>query len=435
VLTGIIAVAIGLGVMVLVHEWGHFVIARLFGVRVEVFSIGFGTRLFGIKRGPTDYRLSALPLGGYVRMAGDNPAEERRGDPDEFLSKPRWQRVLIALAGPTTNFLMAVLLTAALFMHGGEQPSYADKPVVVAGVVKDSPAQKAGIQPGDHIVSFGGVKDPTWDRLALELALSAPGHSEPVTIERNDQLITTSVESQPQPFTVIGYPAEPVIVGSVAHGLPAEKAGLKEGDVIVAASGQKLMAPSQFSEIVQQSAGNPMTLEILRDGQPQALQLRPMWGDPGDGMPRWQIGITFRFVTSPRRYSAPQALVKATQFHIVLANKLIYLVGELFTGRVSLKQVQGPLGLVQDSSRAAKRGFGDLISLMALVSLNLAILNLLPIPILDGGHILMLSIEGLLRRDLSLKIKERFVTVGMVFLLLVFLIVMYNDVLRLFPSH
>ena len=434
-LTGIIAVAIGLGVMVLVHEWGHFVIARLFGVRVEVFSIGFGPRLFGFKRGPTDYRLSALPLGGYVRMAGDNPAEERRGDPDEFLSKPRWQRVLIALAGPTTNFLMAVVLTAALFMHGGEQPSYADKPVVVAGVVKDSPAQKAGIQPGDHIVSFGGVKDPTWDRLALELALSAPGHSEPVTIERNGQLTTTSVESEPQPFTVIGYPAEPVIVGSVAHGLPAEKTGLKEGDVIVAASGQKLMAPSQFSEIVQQSAGNPMTLEILRDSQPQTLQLRPIWGDPGDGMPRWQIGITFRFVTSPRRYSAPQALVKATQFHIVLANKLIYLVGELFTGRVSLKQVQGPLGIVQESSRAAKRGFGDLISLMALVSLNLAILNLLPIPILDGGHILMLSIEGLLRRDLSLKIKERFVTVGMVFLLLVFLIVMYNDVLRLFPSH
>ena len=434
-LTGVIAVAIGLGVMVLVHEWGHFVVARFFGVRVEVFSIGFGPRLFGVKRGPTDYRLSALPLGGYVRMAGDNPAEERRGDPDEFLSKPRWQRVLIALAGPTTNFLMAVVLTAALFMHGGEQPSYADKPVVVAGVVKDSPAQKAGIQPGDRIVSFAGVKNPTWDRVALELALSAPGHSEPVTIERDGRLITTSVQSEPQPFAVLGYPAEPVIVGSVAHGMPAERAGLKEGDAIVAANGQKLMAPSQFSEVVQQSGGNPMTLEIVRDGQPLTLQLRPTWGDPGDGTPRWQIGITFRFVTSPRRYSPPQALVKATQFHIVLANKLIYLVGELFTGKVSLKQVQGPLGIVQESSRAAKRGLGDLISLMALVSLNLAILNLLPIPILDGGHILMLAIEGLLRHDLSLKIKERFVTVGMVFLLLVFLIVMYNDVLRLFPSH
>jgi regulator of sigma E protease len=421
--------------MVLVHEWGHFVVARSFGVRVEVFSIGFGTRLFGIKRGPTDYRLSALPLGGYVRMAGDNPAEERRGDPDEFLSKPRWQRVLIALAGPTTNFLMAVVLTAALFMHGGEQPSYADKPVVIAGVVKDSPAQKAGIQAGDRMASFAGVKNPTWDRVALELALSAPGHSVPVTIERDGRLITTSVQSEPQPFAVLGYPAEPVIVGSLARGMPAEGAGLKEGDEIVAANGQKLTAPSQFSEVVQQSGGNPMTLEILRDGQPLTLQLRPTWGDPGDGTPRWQIGITFRFVTSPRRYAPPQAVVKATQFHIVLADKLIYLVGELFTGKVSLKQVQGPLGIVQESSRAAKRGFGDLISLMALVSLNLAILNLLPIPILDGGHILMLGIEGLLRRDLSLKIKERFVTVGMVFLLLVFLIVMYNDVLRLFPSH
>jgi regulator of sigma E protease len=421
--------------MVLVHEWGHFVLARLFGVRVEVFSIGFGPRLFGVKRGPTDYRLSALPLGGYVRMAGDNPAEERKGDPDEFLSKPRWQRVLIALAGPTTNFLMAVVLTAALFIHGGEQPSYADKPVVVAGVVKDSPAQKAGIQAGDRIVAFSGVKNPTWDRVALELALSAPGHSEPITIERDGHLMTTSVESQPQPFAVLGYPAEPVIVGSLARGMPAERADLKEGDVIVAANGQRLTAPSQFSEVVQQSGGNLMTLDLLRNGQPMKAELRPTWGDPGDGMPRWQIGITFRFVTSPRRYGVPQAMVKATQFHIVLADKLVYLVGQLFTGKVSLKQVQGPLGIVQESSRAAKRGFGDLISLMALVSLNLAILNLLPIPILDGGHILMLAIEGILRHDLSLQIKERFVTVGMVFLLLVFLIVMYNDVLRLFPGH
>jgi regulator of sigma E protease len=435
VLTGIIAVAIGLGIMVLVHEWGHFVIARLFGVRVEVFSIGFGPRLFGVKRGPTDYRLSALPLGGYVRMAGDNPAEERRGDPDEFLSKPRWQRVLIALAGPTTNFLLAVVLTAGLFMHGGEQPSYADKPVVAAGVVKDSPAQKAGIQAGDHIVSFGGIKDPTWDRVALELALSSPGHSVPVTIERGNQLTTTSVSTELQPFAVVGYPAEPVVVGAVTPGSPAEHGGLKEGDVIISANGQHLTAPLQFSEIVKENGGNPMKLEVLRDGQTNMIELQPTWKDPGDGTARWQIGITFRPVTSPRRYSAPQAVVKATQFHIVLSEKLVYLVGGLFSGKVKLNQVQGPLGIVQESSRAAKRGYGDLISLMALVSLNLAILNLLPIPILDGGHILMLGVEGLLRRDLSLKIKERFVTVGMVFLLLVFLIVMYNDVLRLFPSH
>ena len=181
-------------------------------------------------------------------------------------------------------------------------------------------------------MSFGGIKDPTWDRVALELALSAPGHSEPVTIERAGQLLTTSVTSEPQPFAVLGYPAEPVMVGSIAKGLPAEHAGLKDGDVIASADGKHLAAPSQFSEIVQQSGGNPMTLEILRNGQPQSVELRPTWGDPGDGTPRWQIGITFRFLTSPRRYSAPEAVLKATQFHIILANRLVYLVGELFTG-------------------------------------------------------------------------------------------------------
>ena len=433
--TGVIAVAIGLGVMVLVHEWGHFVVARLFGVRVEVFSIGFGPRIWGVRRGPTDYRLSILPLGGYVRMAGDNPAEERKGDPDEFLSKPRWQRVLIALAGPTTNFLMAIILTAALFVRGGQQPSYADKPVVVAGVMKDSAAQKAGIQAGDRVVSFAGVKNPTWDRVNLELALSAPGRSEPVVVERQGQQVPLSVESEPQPFTAIGHPAEPAVIGVVSPGLPAEKAGLAPGDTILTVDEEPLASPYQLSDMIQRSQGRPMTLEVSRGGGVQKIVLMPTWGDPGDGTARWEIGITYRFTTSPKRYSLPIAMVKAAEFHVILATKLVYLVGQLFTGRVSLKQVQGPLGIVQASSQAAKRGFGDLISLMALVSLNLGILNLLPIPILDGGHILMLGIEGLLRHDISLKIKERVVTVGMVFLLLVFLIVMYNDVLRLFPGH
>jgi len=435
VFTGIIAAAIGLGLMVLLHEWGHFVVARLFGVRVDVFSIGFGPRLWGFRRGPTDYRISALPLGGYVRMAGDNPAEERRGDPDEFLSKPRWQRVLIALAGPTTNLLLAVILTAAIFVRGGQQPVYADKPAVVAGVVNDSPAQKAGIQSGDRIVSFAGIQNPDWDRLELELALSAPGHSEPVTIDRNGQLISTHVTAEPQPFVSTGYPAEPTIVGSVTPKLPAEAAGLMAGDTITAAGGQMIESPLRLSEIIQQNKGNPLELDIVRNSEPMKVTLRPTYGDPGDGNPRWQIGIAFRLASAVKNYSVPQAIEKAGETHLILAGKMIYTVGDLFTGRVSLKQVQGPLGIVQESSRAAKQGFGNLVNLMALVSLSLAVLNLLPIPILDGGHILMLAIEGLLRHDLSLKIKERVVTAGMVFLLVVFLLVMYNDVLRLLPSR
>src|SRR6202163_3072785 len=162
-LRDIIAGALVLGILVLVHEWGHFVVAKLCGVRVDVFSIGFGTRLWGYKRGDTDYRVSALPLGGYVKMADDNPLEDRKGDPDEFLSKPRWQRVLIALAGPAMNIILSIVLIAGVYMHGSKEPAYVDQPVVLAGVLPDSAAQKAGLAAGDRIVKINGANNPTWD--------------------------------------------------------------------------------------------------------------------------------------------------------------------------------------------------------------------------------------------------------------------------------
>jgi regulator of sigma E protease len=244
------------------------------------------------------------------------------------------------------------------------------------------------------------------------------------------------VAAEPQPFVSTGYPAEPTLVGSVTHGLPAEAAGLMANDTIVAANGQPVISsPLSLSEIIQENKGDPLVLDIVRNGENQKITLRPTFGDPGDGNPRWQIGIAFKFASTVRSYSVPEAITKAGETNLILAGKMLYTVGDLFTGRVSLKQVQGPLGIVQESSRAAKQGFGNLVSLMALVSLSLGVLNLLPIPILDGGQITMLAIEGLLRHDLSLKIKERVVTAGMVFLLVVFLLVMYNDVLRLIPTR
>src|ERR1700692_3707330 len=153
----IASVSIVLGIMVLVHEWGHFIVAKSFGVRVEIFSIGFGTRLWGYKRGDTDYRLSALPLGGYVKMAGDNPLEDRKGDPDEFLSKPRWQRVLIALAGPAMNIVLSVILVAGIYVRGSKQPAFLDRPMDLVGVLQDSPAQKAGLMAGGGLVSGTGA--------------------------------------------------------------------------------------------------------------------------------------------------------------------------------------------------------------------------------------------------------------------------------------
>src|SRR5216684_1516819 len=170
VFTSIFAVTIVLGIMILVHEWGHFMAAKLFGVRVEIFSLGFGPRLWGRRRGPTDYRISALPLGGYVKMAGDNPTEERKGDPDEFLSKPRWQRAIIAVAGPTMNIILSIVLIAGIYMHGSKEPAYLDQPMVLAGVLPDSTAQKAGLAAGDHVVKINGASNPTWDRAIMELA-------------------------------------------------------------------------------------------------------------------------------------------------------------------------------------------------------------------------------------------------------------------------
>jgi regulator of sigma E protease len=435
VLTSIVAVVIVLGLMVLVHEWGHFLVAKLFGVRVEVFSLGFGPRLWGHRRGPTDYRISALPVGGYVKMAGDNPSEERKGEPDEFLSKPRWQRVLIAVAGPAMNIITAVVLTSVLFVSGTSQRTYVDKPVVVAGVLKDSPAERAGIQPGDRIVEFRGHRNPTWERVFLELLFLSPGTPIPVTIERQGRLMEATVDAAADEFAVVGYPAEPVVVGTVTHGLPGERSGLQPGDEILAIEGQPVMSPIQFAAKVQERSGQRTELLVKRGDRKLRLEVHPMWGDPGDGLQRWQIGFSFRFATEKRSYPISGAMERAVWLNARMARQILHVVAQLFEGRMSLKQVEGPLGIAQESGRAARRGPVDVINLMAVISLNLAILNLLPIPILDGGHILMLAVEGILRRDLSIVVKERFVQVGLVFLLVIFAMVMYNDVVRLLPTH
>src|ERR1019366_3328878 len=209
------SVALVLGIMVLVHEWGHFIVAKSFGVRVDIFSIGVGTRLWGYKRGDTDYPVSALPLGGYVKMAGDNPLEDRKGDPDEFLSKPRWQRAVIAVAGPATNIILSIVIVSGLYMRGTKQPAYLDRPMVLAGVLQDSTAQKSGLAAGDHVVKINGVSDPTWDRGQLELMSTLPGHSLSLVVERSGQEIPISVPTGPSLEDIFGYPADRLLSGAI----------------------------------------------------------------------------------------------------------------------------------------------------------------------------------------------------------------------------
>ncbi len=431
-----VSVSVVLGVMVLVHEWGHFIVAKSFGVRVEIFSIGFGTRLWGYKRGDTDYRVSALPLGGYVKMAGDNPLEDRKGDPDEFLSKPRWQRVLIALAGPAMNIVLSILLVAGIYMRGSKQPAYLDKPMVLAGVVPDSTAQKAGLAAGDQVIKINSKSNPTWDEARLELMSILPGHSLSVLVDRNGQQVSLSVPSGQSLEDIYGYPPDRLLISSVSAGMPAERSGLKEGDEIRKVNGMDLASPIEFPKLVQDSQGRPLNLEVQRGDRALQLEVRPQQVSLKNGVSRWQIGIGIRGGDLvERRLPFGAAIVDSVGSNIMMARQVAFVVVELFRGNVSLKQLEGPLGIAKASGEAAKEGIAELLSLMAMIGVNLAVLNLLPIPPLDGGHILMLFIEGTIRRDLSVRVKERFVTVSMVFLLLVFAIVMYNDVLRLIPHR
>jgi regulator of sigma E protease len=457
----LLGVALVLGVMILVHEWGHFIAARLFGVRVDVFSIGFGPRLFGWKRGATDYRVSALPLGGYVRMAGQDPSEidsarstsipgkekdvkqlqaSGTSAPDELMNKPRWQRAIISFAGPLVNLIFPILLLTVYFVAIGiPYPAYQDKPVQVTALPANSPAAAAGLHPGDKVVALDGEKNPNWEQAEKVLTRLTPNSK--LSMEVDDagahRSLTVPVDQKDlqQPERLLGFaPIRPVLE-DVAPGYPAQRAGLQENDLISAVDGQKIQWWGEFTERIRASGGKPVALDVERKGQPLHLVVTPQSATNERGETVYQIGVQVHDETAYKRVSFSEGAQYASLVTVEKIKETAGIVGKLFSGRVSLKQLQGPVGISRAAGQAAKKGPLAIISLMVLISVNLGILNLLPIPILDGGHILLLGIEGLLRRDMSLAFKERFVQVGLVFLLVVFAIVMYNDVVRLLPIH
>ena len=467
----LLGVALVLGVMILVHEWGHFIAARIFGVRVDVFSIGFGPRLFGWKSGATDYRVSALPLGGYVRMAGQDPSEidsarstalpgnardEKtyaaypqlqalvKGAPDELMSKPRWQRAIISFAGPLVNLIFPILLLTVYFVAIGiPYPSYQDKPVQVMAVSPNSPAAAAGLRAGDKIVALDGEQNPNWEQAEKVVAKLTPGNKLSMEVEESGARRSVSIPveqkeiEQPERLLerLLGYAPIRPILEDVAPGLPAQRAGLRENDLIVGVDGQKIQWWGEFTERVRGSSGKPVALDVDRKGQLLHLTVTPQPATNERGESIYQIGVQVHEDTGYKRVAFPEGARYASLVTVEKIKETAGIVGKLFSGRVSLKQLQGPVGISRAAGQAARKGPLAIISLMVLISVNLGILNLLPIPILDGGHILLLAIEGALRRDLSLAFKERFVQVGLVFLLVVFAIVMYNDVVRLLPIH
>jgi regulator of sigma E protease len=434
----IVSVTIVLGIVIFVHEWGHFIAAKLSGIRVDVFSFGFGPRIFGVKRGDTDYRLSALPFGGYVRMAGDNPVEERSGADYEFLSKPRWVRMIIALAGPAMNILLAFVVFWGIFwLVGLPSDPYLRQPAEVAAIPqKDVGA--SGVQSGDRIVAVNGVRTGTWEKVITQLKDVLPGQSISLSVERAGAEQTLTAQMPPASGTlesVIGYPPMPAVTDEIGIGTPAEKAGMKTGDKIVAINGKPIVTWEQLVEYVHGSGGHAVQFLVERDGKDLTFDITPIQGMAADGSSVWQVGISQKIQADFERQQFIPAGKEAGLQTAYGMRQILGVLGGLFTGRVKLGQLSTVVGIARESGRAAKRGPVDFISLLAFISLNLGIVNLLPIPILDGGHLLMLAIEGSLRRDLSLAVKERFVQVGLVFLLGIFAFLMYSDIFKLIQFH
>ena len=436
------------GVMVVVHEFGHFLVAKLCGVRVEAFSFGFGPRLFGFKYGDTDYKVCLLPLGGYVKMTGESPeqnlevpgasTEPPTDDPGAFTSHPRWQRMLIGLAGPCANFVLTLALMLFYFGFINEVPSVAVNTTTVEWITPGSPAAQAGIHAGDVIRSFGAVKNPEWQPQVYEQIKLNPGQVVPVIVDRAGQMLTLSLHvpsaAKAEDFDISDtgiqpqYLPGPIVVAKVLPGYPAEQAGLREGDAIEAVDGLAFHTTNTLLAYMQWEQGKAMTLTVLRNGATLQIRATPARLDTS-----WKLG----FSTNPIPFrdeplSLPSAWNKSLGFFKDNSLFLGEVLQRLFTHRLSMTQLMGPVGIAQAAGEAAEmKEWQPKFALASEISLQLGILNLLPFPILDGGTILLLLIESVLRHDISLAIKERIYQAAFVVLTALMAFLILHDVSRL----
>ena len=432
-------VAILLGVMILIHELGHFCAALAVGIKVETFSIGLGPRLFGFHRGETDFRLSAIPFGGYVRMLGQDPMQDPSeqkaiNDPRSFQAKPRWQRAFVVIAGPAMNVVLAVAIVTGLYMYAFPKEVDSTDPVI-SSIAPGSAAAQAGLEPGDRIIQIEGQKNPTWQDVMTREAFSA-NHALHVVILRKgkQQSITLTPRMDPKEgIGVAGWMGDPdVEVVEVVKGSPAAAAGLKVGDLFISVDQQPVASPATTQEIVAKSQGKPVQVVFMRGGHIEKVSITPK--PTGDSRVPWHIGVALKPRGEIVKLPFGPALVESVQFNFRNASMIFEALRSIVEQRVSPKTLEGPIGIARLSGQAAQEGPLSFLFLMAVVSLNLAIVNLLPIPILDGGTLLMLAVEMLIQRDMSLQLKETVFKIGFVFLMMVVVFVIYNDISRIFVN-
>ena len=439
----VIQLLLVLGLMVLVHEFGHFIVAKWCGVRVEAFAIGFGKRLFGFEHGGTDYRINVLPLGGYVKMAGEIPGEEVSNDPGELNNHPRWQRMLIAVAGPIANFVLAFGLMTGVYMLHNEVNEYLSGAAVTDYISPDSPVAKTGIQSGDTIVHFESVENPQWDDVVSRAALNL-NRSIPFSYLHNGRRIDTTLQiatsaNSPDQFdpSTLGFVPKmqdtPVVVSAIVAGTPAARVGLQPGDRLVSIDRLPLHSVPTLLAYMGDQKGKPAVLDVLRNGQDLHMAITPELSDDGEGGKAYHLG--FQPVPPPvkvQRLSFSKSLRNSWIFNKKNSLLIVDVLKGMFERHVSVKSLSGPIGIAQVVHQAAEmKGWMPLISTMAGISINLGMFNLLPFPILDGGMIFLLIIESIFRRDLPMPIKERIYQVAFVCILLFAAMVIFNDITKL----
>lgn len=441
-ITTLVVFLIVLAAMVTIHEFGHFIVAKVLGIPAETFSVGFGPRLFGFNWGGTDFRISAIPLGGYVKFRGENLEMiqgKSEGSVEEFLSHAKWKRFLVALAGPAFNIITAIVIPLVAVMNGFQESAQNSQPIIIGHVVKDSPAEKAGLQPLDRIVTSHGVTNPAFNDFKVDVMMH-PDEDIPMTIDRNGQQMNVIVRPKADGGQGARIGIEPylkqILVANVKPDSAAARGGIQSQDRITGINGQPLQTMGKMFDALKESKGKETLLNIERGGQATTAKITV-----NDAVKNDLFGIGAEIQQESvfvQRTRLGSALGFAVDYNWRILKMNFVAFKQMIVGRLSARDsLSGPIGIAKITAETYEAGgWADTIQLMGLLSLSLGIMNLLPIPVLDGGMIVLIFVEGLLGlvgKTLTMKVRERFQQVGFVALMLLMGFVIFNDIVKMLP--